>query len=110
MSELDARLTAALQADAPPERDPLFRVELLMRQERARFKRRVVLTIAVACVAAVLAALNVRAAEAWMAVDVSRVALVAIGATAVVFALPGVPIETLPGARTLASLLERWFQ
>ena len=45
MTDLDARLTAALQADALPERDPLFRIEVLRRRERARFRRQLLLAI-----------------------------------------------------------------
>jgi len=107
MTELDDRLTAALQEEAP-ERDPLFRVELLMRLERARFRRRVFLTIGVACMAAALAALNVRAIEDWVAADVSRIAIVAIVAAVAMFPLAGVPLKATPVTRTVARLLERW--
>jgi hypothetical protein len=45
VSELDVRLAAALQAEAPPERDPLFRIEVLERIERARFRRQLLLSL-----------------------------------------------------------------
>ena len=45
MSDGDERLTAALLADAPPERDPLFRIEVLTRMERARFRRQLLLSV-----------------------------------------------------------------
>jgi hypothetical protein len=45
VTDLDARLTAALQADTPPGRDPLFRIEVLQRRERARFRRQLLLAI-----------------------------------------------------------------
>jgi hypothetical protein len=40
MTDIDARITAALQHDAPSPRDPLFRVSVLERRERQRFRRR----------------------------------------------------------------------
>jgi hypothetical protein len=45
VNELDARLAAALQAEAPPRHDPLFRIEVLARVERARFRRQLLLTV-----------------------------------------------------------------
>ena len=39
MSDLETRLTSALNADAPPAHDPVFRVEVLVRLERERFRR-----------------------------------------------------------------------
>ena len=66
MSDLDIRLTAALNADPPPAQDAKFRVEVLLRIERARFKRRVVMTLAVAFAAAALVAVNAQAIEAWI--------------------------------------------
>ena len=65
MSDVDARLTAALQADAPPARDPSFRVEVLVRLERARFRRRVARIVSLAAVAAVIAAMTAPALNSW---------------------------------------------
>ena len=107
MSDLDSRLTAALEADAAPAHDPMFRVEVLMRLERARFKRRIVVTMAVAFVAAVLVAVNAESVRAWMTNDI-HVLFVALGATAGLFALSGVPVEALPGAKGLVTALSRW--
>ena len=45
MSDIDARLIAALQADAAPADDVMFRVDTLARLERARYRRHVWLTI-----------------------------------------------------------------
>jgi len=107
MSDLESRLTAALQAEAAPAYDPIFRVEVLMRLERARFRRRIVLTMAVALVAAVLVAANAESVRAWMTTDVG-VFSVALGAAASLFTLSGVPVEALPGARGLVSAVSRW--
>jgi hypothetical protein len=109
MSDVDDRLTAALHADAPPTHDAMFRVEVLVRLERARFRRRVMLTMAVVVAAAVLVAVNAQAIGAWMAMDVRRVGIVAMGAMAAMFALlPGVQGEAFQGARVVVRALDRW--
>ena len=56
MSELDRRLEAALQADLPPTRDAHFRLDVLVRLERARFRRKAALAAAGATAFALLAA------------------------------------------------------
>ena len=108
MSDLDARLTAALHADAPPAHDVMFRVEALVRLERARFKRRVILSIAVAAATAVLVAVSAPAIDAWMTMDINRVWIVALGAAAALFALPGVAVEATPGVSVLVRAIGRW--
>ena len=100
MSDSDIRLTAALNADPPPERDPKFRVEVLFRAERARFKRRLVMTLAIALVAASL--------MAWLAVDTWNFWLVATAAAVAMFFLSGVPIEAIPGVSVFARIFRRW--
>ncbi|MGH9241681.1 MAG: hypothetical protein ACRD3G_26840 [Vicinamibacterales bacterium] len=87
MSDLETRLTDALHADTPPTRDPLFRVELLVRLERARFRRRVGRALVVVGVLAVLAALNVRVIDNWLAADNTRVWVAALAAVATLWAL-----------------------
>ena len=108
MSELDDRLTAALRADAPAERDVMFRVEVLMRLERARFRRRLILTMAAAFVAAVLLAVNAPTIAAWMAMDLQRVWIVALGASTALFALAGMSVEAPYGPTLLVRALGRW--
>src|SRR5262249_12880365 len=110
MSDPDTRLRAALSADPPPARDARFRVEVLLRIERARFKRRVMMTLAVAFAAAALMAVNAQAIEAWIATDIWRIWIVALGVVAAMFSLSGVPIEALPGFRGLARTLDRWLR
>ena len=108
MSDLDNRLTAALNADPPPPRDARFRVEVLLRIERARFKRRLILTMTVAFTAAVLVVLNSQNIEAWIATDIWHVWIVALCAVVAMFSLSGVPIAALPGVRGFARTLGRW--
>jgi len=47
-----------LRKDSPAERDPLFRVRVLERLERARYRRRLYASIASAVVLAVIAAIG----------------------------------------------------
>jgi len=44
-ADLDQRIAQLLNANAPPERDPLFRIQLLARRERQRFRRRALLIL-----------------------------------------------------------------
>jgi fatty acid desaturase len=108
MSDLDNRLTAALNANPPPERDARFRVEVLLRIEQAQFKRRVLRTLAVAFAAAVLVAVNAQDIEAWIATDPWHVWIVALGAAVAMLSLSNVPIEALPGLGGFARTLRRW--
>ena len=87
MNDIETRLTAALQADPPPAGDPLFRIETLVRLERARFRRRVGSALAVVGVPAVVAALNVRVIDNWLAADNKRVWVAALIAVATLWAV-----------------------
>jgi len=107
MSDRDARLAEALRADAPPARDPIFRVEVLTRLERARFRRRASAIVAVAVVAAIVAAMNAPAFDAWMSADVQRIWIVGLGSAAALFVLPGV-FTARSGIRTVMRTLVRW--
>jgi uncharacterized membrane protein YcjF (UPF0283 family) len=108
MSDPDIRLKAALHADPPPARDAKFRVEVLLRIERARFKRRVVMTLAVSFAAAALVAVNAQTLEAWIATDIWRLGIVAVAAVILMLSLSGVPIAALCGFRGFARTLGRW--
>lgn len=109
MSDVDARLAAALGADAPPERDALFRLDVLARIERARFRRRIVRASAIALVAAVLIAVNARAIDAWIASDARHAWIVATASLVALLALPGMPTAAMPGVRTVVKAFGRWF-
>lgn len=105
MSDLETRLTDALHADTPPARDPLFRVELLVRLERARFRRQVRRAIAVVSVLAIAAAANVSLVEAWVTAGNDRIWIAAIAAVATLWALSLVLIK--PRFRTAARAVGR---
>jgi hypothetical protein len=109
MSDLDARLTAALGADAPPEPDALFRLDVLARIERARFRRRIVRATAIALIAAMLVAVNAQTIDTWMATDARHGWIVGAAALVAMLALPGMPTAATPGVRAVVKVLGRWF-
>jgi hypothetical protein len=108
MSDPDIRLKAAIHADPPPARDAKFRVEVLLRLERARFKRRVVMTLAIAFATVSLLAINAQAIEAWITTDIWRLGMVAFAAVVLVLSVSGVPLAAVPGFRGFARTLGRW--
>ena len=108
MSDPDIRLKAAIHADPPPARDAKFRVEVLLRLERARFKRRVVMTLGIAFATVSLLAINAQAIEAWIITDIWRLGMVAFAAVVLVLSVSGVPLAAVPGFRGFARTLGRW--
>lgn len=81
---IDERITAALRHDAPPRRDPVFRVQLLERRERQRFRRRMQHSVAAGAAVAVVSALTLRAGDmAYAAGSVLLFALVLLSAAVV---------------------------
>ena len=102
MTELESRLRAALGAETPPARDALFRLEVLVRRERGRFRRQLTLIVGAVFAAAGLVGLNAQALGAWVGADPARFVVVAALAVAAVLA-------ALPGVRAFARRLERWF-
>ena len=109
MTDLESRLHAVLGADAPPARDALFRLNVLVRRERARFRRQIMLTVAAVLVVAIVVALNVRALESWIGADPGRLVVVSVLGAVAVASLPGSPFAALPGVRTFAQRVGRWF-
>jgi hypothetical protein len=57
LSDLETRLERALEADAAPARDPMFRIEILQRRERTAYRRLALAATALAAGAALIAAL-----------------------------------------------------
>src|ERR1051325_3018509 len=102
MSDLETRLTAALNADAPPAHDARFRVELLVRQERARFRQRVTVAVSVVAAVAALVALVAPSLEAGIAGD-GQLAIVAGVVVAALFSVAALAGES-PGASFLRRL------
>ncbi len=78
----DQRIADLLRADAPAERDPLFRVAVLHRLEREKYRRQIVSLIACG---AVLAALAVGGAAVGGAARETVIALLVAGALAAVY-------------------------
>jgi hypothetical protein len=63
MTDLETRLDQALKADAPPARDPMFRILVMERRTQAVLRRRLVAGFGLALCAAVLAALGLMIAQ-----------------------------------------------
>ena len=58
MNDIDRQLAVILREGAPPRRDPLFRVRVLQRLERRRFRRRLYVLGIAACGAVAIAGLG----------------------------------------------------
>ena len=106
MSDLETRLTAALHADAPPARDAMFRVDVLVRLEQARFRRQVARTIVVAAVLGLLAAVNAPLIDGWLAAAGQHVWIIAFATAATMCVLPALLIA--PSIRTVVRGVGRW--
>lgn len=79
MTNADQRITAAVQHAAPPPRDPVFRLQVLERRERQRFRRRAQHALAAGAAVVIVSALTVSAnGEAYAAGSVLLFALVLI--------------------------------
>ena len=66
------------------------------------------MAVVVAAIAAVLAAVSAPAIDEWIAADIQRLCVVAIGLAAALFALSSVLVEALPGVRALKKAYRRW--
>jgi hypothetical protein len=76
MTNVDDRITTALRHEAPPLRDPVFRLRVLERRERQRFRRRAAHTCAAMAVVAIVSALTATTGgEAYSAGSVVMFAL-----------------------------------
>ena len=106
MTDLETRLTAALHADAPRARDAMFRVEVLVRLERARFRRRVTRTLVVAAFLGLVAAVNAPLIEGWLAAAGPHVRTIAFAAAATMCAVSALLVQS--GVRTLVRSVGRW--
>jgi peptidoglycan/LPS O-acetylase OafA/YrhL len=85
---LDKAMVELLRKDAPAARDPLFRVQVLERLERSRYRRRLYALLLSAVVLAVLAVIG--AAAGGSAREATGVLLFGAAVTAVYFVVaPG---------------------
>jgi phytoene dehydrogenase-like protein len=64
MTNTDQRIADALRQDSPPPRDPAFRIQLLERRERQRFRRRSLSSLAAAAAVTGISAVAVSAGGA----------------------------------------------
>lgn len=82
---LDKAIAELVREGAPAERDPLFRVRVLERLERVRYRRRLYAALAAAVVFAAIAVLGAEAGGSTR--EAARVVLVAAALIAVYFVL-----------------------
>jgi hypothetical protein len=52
MADDEVRLVELLRGDLPPARDPLFRLDVLARRERQRFRRQLAMALTVGALSA----------------------------------------------------------
>jgi hypothetical protein len=83
------RLETLLRADQPPARDALFRIAVLARLERRRFRRQIAATAAVGA-ATVIIGVNAGAISAWFAGDITRIVGVLAAVAVVARTFPSV--------------------
>ena len=79
MTDLETRLDQALKAGAPAARDPMFRIQVMERRERATLQRRLLTACALAFAAAVLAALVLALAQSVLDGEERLAAIAVIG-------------------------------
>jgi hypothetical protein len=100
MTDLESRLESALKADAAPPRDAMFRVEVLVRRERAAFRRQLLARVAMALGAAILAALGLAALDRLTGSGRLLTAALAAASIVLLSVLAAPYGRTLPGLRS----------
>ena len=80
MTDLETRLDQALKADAPPARDPMFRIQVMERRMLTALRRRILAACALAFVAAIVGALGLVVAQTQLEGTARLAAIAAIGA------------------------------
>ena len=105
MTDLETRLEQALKADSPSPRDPMFRIELLLRRQRAAARRQVLIGCAAAFAAAILATLGLGVIDELIAPGPERLAAVATAGGLLAALLAAPFLGTLPALRRLAQRL-----
>ena len=78
MTDLEKRLQRAFAADASPATDPLFRLQVIIRRQRAALRRQFVEALGFACASAVLAVLVLRAVDEVIQSSSARLVVTAI--------------------------------
>jgi hypothetical protein len=90
MTNTDERIATALQRDAPPPRDAVFRLQVIERREQRQFRQRAVQGLAVLVVVGGMSALTATAGgQGYIAGSVLLSALVSIMAGVVYLPLFG---------------------
>jgi len=107
VADLETRLQRAFAADAPPATDALFRVHVMLRQERAALRRQLAEALGLACVCSLLTVLVLQALDEILestAVRLLVTAVLVLGYVAV-FALRYLGVPPFPSC---VYLLRSW--
>ena len=105
MSDLDARLERALQAEAATAADPMFRVEVMMRRERRAFRKRLVAASGQALAAAVLTPFVLWAIDQLLGTGEARLLAMVLYAATLTAVFAGVHVRTPAAVRALSARL-----
>ena len=103
MTDLEARLERALKAGAPAPRDPMFRIEILMRRESVAMRRRLLAAGGVALGAAILTPFILWAIGSLLGASELRLVVIAIGAGVLTLGFVGPYIGTPSVLRALSA-------
>jgi hypothetical protein len=103
VTDLEARLERALKAGDPAPRDPMFRIELMVRRERAALRRQLLTALAMACVAAILAALGLAVLYQAVGPGPGRLATIVAAGVMLTAFLAAPFVGPFPSLRSLAA-------
>jgi hypothetical protein len=98
MTDLEARLDRALKAGDPAPRDPMFRIEVLLRRERAVLRRRLARTAVALAAAVALAFIGLAVVDGLVGPGPVRQALIVAGAVILTAVLAATGAEAPPRA------------
>jgi hypothetical protein len=106
MNDLDTRLEQALKAGDPAPRDPMFRIEVLLRRHRTVVRQRLLAAAVMALAAAIFAAVGFAALGEWAPPGPERLVAVAVAGAA----LTALLVEPHVGALSaLWRIAGRWW-
>lgn len=109
MTDLEARLERALKVDGLAPRDPMFRIEILMRRERVAMRRQLVAAGGVALGAAILTPFILWGIGALLGASELRLAVIGVCAAALTLAFVGPYVGTPSLLRSLSARLRSPF-
>jgi hypothetical protein len=112
MTELETRLQRTFAADASPATDPMFRLQVILRRQRAVLRRQLVEALGFACVSAVVAVLVLQAVDEVVQSRSARLVVTAILAMGYVVVFTrrylGVPLSVQVLSARVRSVISRY--